>query len=556
MNRVKAFIFRCAVIDKARFLLTVEDYREVKVDAIPQVRTIISFPEQESTQHVPIGQLRPRTAGRSTHSRRDLPRIIRENQLVAAALRVDIDVLGLCILCTENLPQLVEDVTSHTLAHILRDRLYFPIQSLRGSTIGLARSQLNRVVAITEMVNELDKHTGLDALAYRDETEKHILLLAFIGTVANCKVQIAGKHAGAQHEVRGEQVHVDRLFQEFLQLGVVGLDTDAVADLVEDSLVLREPLGILARMQLLAQALELLRTQREALILLHMFQEVQQFTALGTLKAAETRRFGETHILVTHRSSQAQHIRGALEIKEARLTTPVGTADKESCVQRQVFLARNVLILHHRCQMVKEFIPAPRQKVLDSLLLVTGHGAVVREALCHIAVDFIGIASRNLLRNRQGVSIQFFTELGRVEIRLPLAEGQVVEQVDNIQVNEVSFNRVIREVGPDGRSLRDGLSILRDVAIQSRPGSEKISMGCLVAGHKQFIRHDVAVLHQLHVSRADISRFYSPLPFLGGCRRHNTTVVGKGDAVHIENSKHQIPPEKTNSPHRDDSRHG
>ena len=81
-------------------------------------------------------------------------------------------------------------------------------------------------------------------------------------------------------------------------------------------------------------------------------------------------------------------------------------------------------------------------------------------------------------------------------------------------------------------------------------------MSRLAAGHEQVVRHDVAVLHQLHVSRADISRLYNSLPFLGGCRRHNTTVVGKGDAVHIENSKHKIPPEKTKSPHRDDSRHG
>ena len=67
-------------------------------------------------------------------------------------------------------------------------------------------------------------------------------------------------------------------------------------------------------MQLLAQTLELFRTECKPFILLDMLKQTQQFTALCSCKAAETRCLGKAYILPAHGSGKTQHIGSTLEI--------------------------------------------------------------------------------------------------------------------------------------------------------------------------------------------------------------------------------------------------
>ena len=79
MDSAERFIFRIPVVDELCLFHTVEDDREVKVDTIPQVRVIVTYPVKECTEHISVRQIRARTAGCSTHGRSDLAGIVREN---------------------------------------------------------------------------------------------------------------------------------------------------------------------------------------------------------------------------------------------------------------------------------------------------------------------------------------------------------------------------------------------------------------------------------------------------------------------------------------------
>ena len=73
--------------------------------------------------------------------------------------------------------------------------------------------------------------------------------------------------------MRCQQFRIDRGLHQFLQLRVIGLDFNTVAHLIEDGFVFREKLGVLTRMQLFAQTLELFRAECKAFILLDMFKQ-------------------------------------------------------------------------------------------------------------------------------------------------------------------------------------------------------------------------------------------------------------------------------------------
>ena len=388
------------------------------------------------------------------------------------------------------------------------------------------------------MVDKLHKNTRRNILADRDETEENIFHLVLIRAVAQGKVQIAGKHTGTQHKMRSQHIHIDRLLQEFLQLGVVGFDMNAVANFIEDSLVLREILGILTRMQFLAKALELFGTQSKSFVLLHMLQQIQQFTTLRALEAAETRRLYKAHILPAHSGSKTQYICRTVEVKEALLTAPIGTVDDKGSIQRKVLLASDMLILHHVHKMIEEIFPAVRQQGDDSVLLIGRQRAVACDALDNIAVDFFLVTSRNLLGSGQMFTVKCFAELRRVEIRLPLTECQVVKQVDNIQVDKVCFHRIVWEIRPDGRSLGDSLGVLHNQIVQSGPRFEEGSVRRIAESHKEVVRHRVAILNQLHVGGAYIPLLNDMFPFFCGCGRNDSAMMQKSNAVEILNSQH------------------
>ena len=164
------------------------------------------------------------------------------------------------------------------------------------------------------MVDKLDQNAGLYTLADRDEPEQDIFHRGSILATAQSEVQIPGKHTGTKHKMCRQQFCVHRRLHQFLQLRVIGLDFYTVADLIEDGFVLREILGVLTRMQLLAQTLELFRTECKPFILLDMFKQTQKFTALCSCKAAETRCLGKAYILPAHGSGKTQHIGSTLEI--------------------------------------------------------------------------------------------------------------------------------------------------------------------------------------------------------------------------------------------------
>lgn len=132
----------------------------------------------------------------ATHGGSDLTGIIRENQLIAMAIRVDVDALRFGVLCAKDLPQLVKDIACHTFADILRQRFNVPFQSFAGSAVCLAACQMHRIVAVSEMVDELNQHTRFDALAHRDKSKQNIFHLLFIGAVAQRKVQVSGNIPG------------------------------------------------------------------------------------------------------------------------------------------------------------------------------------------------------------------------------------------------------------------------------------------------------------------------------------------------------------------------
>ena len=164
------------------------------------------------------------------------------------------------------------------------------------------------------MVDKLDQNAGFYTLTDRDEPEQDILHRGRILATTQSEVQIPGKHTRTKHKMRCQQFRIDRGLHQFLQLRVIGLDFNTVADLIEDGFVLREILGVLTRMQLLAQTLELFRTECKAFVFLDMFKQTQKFTALCSCKAAETRCFGKAHIRPAHSSGKTQHIGSTLEI--------------------------------------------------------------------------------------------------------------------------------------------------------------------------------------------------------------------------------------------------
>ena len=216
-----------------------------------------------------------------------------------------------------------------------------------------------------------------------------------------------------------------------------------------------------------------------------------------------------------------------------------------------------MLILHHAHKMIEEIFPAVRQQVDDSVSLIGRQRAVAGDALGDIAVDSIRIAGGNLLGSGQMLTVKSFAELGRVEVRLPLTEGQVVEQIDHIQVNKVSFHRIVWEIRPDRRSLGDSLGVLHNQIVQSGPRFEEGGVRRIAESHKEVVRHGIAILNQLHVGRADISRFYSLFPFFCGCGRDDTAMMQKSNAVEILNSQHtSLLTKQKKIPRREDSRHG
>lgn len=303
------------------------------------------------------------------------------------------------------------------------------------------------------MVDKLDQNAGLYTLADRDEPEQDILHRGSILATAQSEVQIPGKHTGTKHKMCRQQFCVDRRLHQLLQLRVIGLDFNTVADLIEDGFVLREILGVLTRMQLLAQTLELFRTECKAFVFLDMFKQTQKFTALCSCKAAETRCLGKAHILPAHSSGKAQHIGSALEIQEAFLGFPVGTMDDIGYIQCKVLLTRNILILHQRHYLIQKLLATVREKHLYGILLIRRKRGFARYALNKIPVDFILGASWNLLGCGKVVSIKTLAESGRVRVGGPCPTAQIVEVVDDIQLHKARFHRIVREIRPDGRSL-------------------------------------------------------------------------------------------------------
>lgn len=196
MNSAERLVLRFRVVDELCLFLSVEHNREVQVDAIPQVRAIVSLPVKECTEHISVRQIRARAAGCSTHGGSDLAGIIRKNQFIAMTVRVNVDALRFSIFCTKDLPQLVKDIAGHTLADILRQRFNVAFQSFADSAVRLTSCQMHRIVAVSEMVDELNQHTRFDALAHRDKSEQNIFHLLFIGAVAQRKVQISGNVPG------------------------------------------------------------------------------------------------------------------------------------------------------------------------------------------------------------------------------------------------------------------------------------------------------------------------------------------------------------------------
>ena len=494
----KCFVLGIRVVHELCFFLSVEHNREVQVDAIPQVRAIVSLPVKECTEHISVRQIRARAAGCSTHGGSDLTGIIRKNQLIAMAIRVDVHALRFGVLCAKDLPQLVKDIACHTFADILRQRFNVPFQSFTGSAVCLAGCQMHRIVAIPKMVDELDQDTRFNTLAYRDESEQNIFHLLFIGAVAQRKVQVSGKHTGPHHQVSGKQFSIDRFLHKFLELGIVGFNLDTIANLRKNLIIFLEDIRVITRMQAFAQSLELFGMQCKALVLISVFQKFQQLTTFTALKVPEFRGFRKTHILVAHCCGQAQHIGRALEIPEACLFPPFGTRDNARHIQSKIFLAWNMLGFHAVHQLRCE-INIMHQSIENAGRLVRRQRRMPGNALYGIAVDFLLITRRNLFHSRKMAAVQCRAKFCRVKVWLPFAASQIIEEVDNIQVHKVGFHRIVREIRPDGRSLRNCLAILRDTVIQRRPGLEEIIVFSLAAGIKEVSRHNIAVFHQFHV---------------------------------------------------------
>ena len=348
------------------------------------------------------------------------------------------------------------------------------------------------------MVDELNQHTRFDALAHRDKSEQNIFHLLFIGAVAQRKVQISGKHTGPHHQVSGKQFSIDRFLHKFLELGVVCLNLNAIANLRKNLIIFLEDIRVITRMQAFAQSLELFGMQCKALVLISVFQKFQQLTTFTALKVPEFRGFRETHILVTHRGSQAQYIGGALEVLKACLFPPFGAGDNAGHIQTKIFLARDMLVFHTVHQFGRK-IHVVHQRIENAGCLIRRQRRMPGNALYGIAVDFLLITRRNLFHSRKMAAVQCGTEFDWVEIRLPFAAGQIIEEIDNIQVHKVGFHCIVRKIRPDGRSLRNCLAILRDAVIQRRPGLEEVVVFRLAAGIKEVSRHNIAVFHQFHV---------------------------------------------------------
>ena len=414
------------------------------------------------------------------------------------AICVDVDALRFGVLCAKNLPQLIEDIAGHTLADIFRQRFNVPFQSFTDSTVCFAGCQMHRIVAVPKMVDELNQYTWFNTLAYRDETEQDTFHLLLVGAVAQRKVQISGEHTGAHRQMSGEQVHINRLLHEFLQLGIVCFNLDAITNFRENLIIFLEDIRVITRMQAFAQALKFFGMQSKALVLISVFQKFQQLTAFTALKAPEFRGVRETHILVAHCCGQAQHIGRALEIPEACLFPPFGTRDNARYIQSKIFLAWNMLGFHAVHQFRRE-IYVMHQSIEDAGCLVRRQRRMSGNALNSIPIDFFLITCRNLLHGRKTAAVQCRAEFCRVKVRLPFAAGQVIEEVDNIQVHKVCFHCIVREIRPDGRSPRDSFAILSDTIIQRRPGLEEIVVFCLAAGIKEVTRHNIAIFHQFHV---------------------------------------------------------
>ena len=251
-------------------------------------------------------------------------------------------------------------------------------------------------------------------------------------------------------------------------------------------------------MQAFAQSLELFGMQCKALVLISVFQKFQQLTTFTALKVPEFRGFRKTHILVAHCCGQAQHIGRALEIPEACLFPPFGTRDNARHIQSKIFLAWNMLGFHAVHQFGRK-IHVVHQSIENAGRLVRRQRRMPGNALYGIAVDFLLITRRNLFHSRKMAAVQCRAKFYRVKVWLPFAASQIIEEVDNIQVHKVGFHRIVREIRPDGRSLRNCLAILRDTVIQRRPGLEEIIVFGLAAGIKEVSRHNIAVFHQFHV---------------------------------------------------------
>ena len=152
-------------------------------------------------------------------------------------------------------------------------------------------------------------------------------------------------------------------------------------------------------------------------VLISVLQKFQQLTTFATLKVPEFRGFRETHILVTHRGSQAQYIGGALEVLKACLFPPFGTRDNARHIQSKIFLARNMLGFHVVHQLRCE-INIMHQSIENAGRLVRRQRRMPGNALYGIAVDFLLITRRNLFHSRKMAAVQCGTEFDRVEIRL------------------------------------------------------------------------------------------------------------------------------------------
>ena len=264
------------------------------------------------------------------HRGGDLTRVVGENQFVAMAVWVDIDGKVFRILGTKNLPKLIEHITRYASAHFWRNLLNITLSREGRRTIAFTSRQLNRVVAVTEMVNKLNENARIHIATNACKIEQDIHHSCFGIALTQCKIEVSSKYTGTKHQMLRQLFNVDRGFHEHLQLGVVGFYSNTVANLIEDVFVFRKCFCVLTRMELFTKTLKLFRTKRKTFVLLYVFENFEQFPAFMTSETTETRTLCKAHILTAKSCRKTQDIRRRTEVLHAHLVLIVCTV-KDFC---------------------------------------------------------------------------------------------------------------------------------------------------------------------------------------------------------------------------------